>query len=405
MSEVAIRAEARGAGAFNPVTIGIVAAIGILAFVAMLLLGAYAPDLRSGRNGGSHALSNAATGFSGIVRLAEATGRNPHILRALPDIDDDAALLVATPDSGADDLSQLLKSHRGSPTLLVMPKWQTVRDPGHPGWVKAVGLVPRFDPERLLAPQRTLHVARARIAGTPLRTVPAEAPPALRFTAPGGLQTVSGPDLKPIVTAPDGTIVVAEVKDSRVYILADPDLLANRGMGDIHQAAAALALLDYLNAKDAGTILFDVTLNGLGSSKSPLKLLFDPPFLAVTLALVAAMLLAGLHSLIRFGAPRRRQRALAFGKAALVDNAAALVRKARRQAALGARYAELIRARAAAAFGAPAKLQGEALDAYLDGLGGKPFSTLAAAASGARDQHELLGAAQALHDWQREKDA
>ena len=108
---------------------------------------------------------------------------------------------------------------------------------------------------------------------------------------------------------------------------------------------------------------------------------------------------------MRFGAPRRPQRALAFGKAALVDNAAALVRKARRQAALGARYAELIRARAAAAFGAPAKLQGEALDAYLDGLGGKPFSALAAAAREADDPHELLGAAQALHDWQREKDA
>ena len=43
----------------------------------MLVLGAYAPDLRSGHNGGAHALSNAATGFSGLVRLAEATGRNP----------------------------------------------------------------------------------------------------------------------------------------------------------------------------------------------------------------------------------------------------------------------------------------------------------------------------------------
>ena len=37
----------------------IVTAIGSLAFIAMLVLGAYAPDLRSGHNGGSHALSNA----------------------------------------------------------------------------------------------------------------------------------------------------------------------------------------------------------------------------------------------------------------------------------------------------------------------------------------------------------
>ncbi|MEJ8629960.1 hypothetical protein P0F65_09395 [Sphingomonas sp. I4] len=33
--------------------------------------------MRSGHDGGTHALSNAATGFSGIVALAGATGRNP----------------------------------------------------------------------------------------------------------------------------------------------------------------------------------------------------------------------------------------------------------------------------------------------------------------------------------------
>jgi len=403
MSEIAIR-DGRGDGAFNPVLIGLIAAVGILAFVAMLVLGAYAPDLRSGQNGGGHALSNSATGFSGIVRLAEATGRDPEILRNLGALDDEEALVVATPDSGADDLSDLLRRHQGKPTLLVMPKWQTAKDPAHPGWVVATGLIPSFDPERLLAPQRTLSVEHHRIAGTALRTVPTDAPAAMRFTAPGGLQTVSGQGLKPIVTDPDGRIVVAQVADSRLYILADPDLLNNRGMADIHQAGAALALLDYLGNQNPN-ILFDVTLNGLGHSKSPLKLLFEPPFLAATVALAAAMLLAGLHGLFRFGAPRRPRRALAFGKAALVDNVAALVRKARRQAALGDRYADLMRQRAATAFAAPARLQGSALDTYLDGLGGRRFSELAAAAAEAQDQDHLLSAAQALHDWKREKDA
>jgi hypothetical protein len=84
----------------------------------------------------------------------------------------------------------------------------------------------------------------------------------------------------------------------------------------------------------------------------------------------------------------------------LVDNTAALFRKAGRQAALGARYAELIRQSAAAAFAVPARLQGEAVDAYLDGLGGQPFSGLAAAAAEAGDRDRLLSAARALHDWQ-----
>jgi hypothetical protein len=403
VSEVATGNGPRREGAFNPLVIGGVVAVGILAFIAMLVLGAYAPDLRSGRNGGSHALSNAATGFSGLVRLAEATGRNPEIVRTVATLGEEEALVVATPENGADDLSELLRRRGPRPTLLVMPKWETLGDRLHPGWVKTSGLRPPDDPGRLLAPQRPIEVTRHRAGGAALKTVPPEAPPQLSFHAPGVLQTMTGKGLTPLVTDDEGRLVVAQVDNSRLYILSDPDLLDNRGMADLHQAAAALALLDYLNATGAEAVLFDVTLNGLGRSKSPLKLAFDPPFLATTLALAAAMLLAGLHGLGRFGAPRPPQRALAFGKAALVDNAAALVRKARRQAALGARYAELVRARAAAAFGAPARLQGSALDAYLDGLGGRRFSELAAAAAEAGDRDQLLGAAQALHDWQEER--
>jgi hypothetical protein len=284
--------EGRGRGpaeaTFNAVTMGLIVTVGILAFVAMLVLGAYAPDLRSGRNGGSHALSNAATGFSGLVRLAEATGRHPSIVRNLAEVEEDESLLVATPDSGTDDLSGLLGSHRGKPILLVMPKWITVQDPGHAGWVKTLGLSPASDPERLLAPQHPLKVERRRSGGLPLRTVAAEAPKAMQFTAPGALQTMSGAGLVPIVTDRDGRIVIAQVQDSRVYILSDPDLIDNRGLADIRQAGAALALLDYLNATDAPGVLFDVTMNGLGRSKSPLRLAFDPPFLATSLTLAAA---------------------------------------------------------------------------------------------------------------------
>ena len=66
----------------------------------------------------------------------------------------------------------------------------------------------------------------------------------------------------------------------------------------------------------------------------------------MTLTLVAAMLLAGWQAFARFGPAVRRERAIAFGKAALVDNTAALIRKARREARLGGRYVEVIRERA-----------------------------------------------------------
>ena len=87
MSEVAIGASHEGDGAFRRATMLLIVAIGTLAFIATLVLGAYAPDLRSGKNGGAHALSNAATGFSGLVRLAEKTGRNPVIVRSAGQLD------------------------------------------------------------------------------------------------------------------------------------------------------------------------------------------------------------------------------------------------------------------------------------------------------------------------------
>jgi hypothetical protein len=403
MSDIAIRGRGGGQGTFRTGTAVLIVAIGIAAFVGMLILGAYAPNLRSGRNGGTHALSNAATGFGGLVQLARATGRNPLILRDASSLDTED-LVVLTPENGSTDMSEVLAARPTKPTLVVLPKWNTEPDPGRTGWVRHKGLRPVWDPERVLAPAHRLRVQRHRSGGAPLRTVPGHAPPALRFTAPGPLQTVAGPGLVPIVTDPAGRAVLARLGDQPLYLLSDPDLFSNRGMADRRQAAAALATLDFLNSTDAGSVTFDVTLNGLGQTRSPLRLMFDPPFLAVTLALAAALLLAGLQAISRFGPPRRPERAIAFGKAALIDNAAALVRQARRETRLGGRYAEMIREKAVTVFAVPARLRDNAVTEYLDRLEGRQsFSVLASAATEARGREELLAAAQALHRWQGEK--
>lgn len=402
MSDIAIGTAGSSTGGFSVRTVGIVVAAGIALFLGMLVLGAYAPDLRSGRNGGAHALSNAATGFSGIVQLAQATGRDAQIVRDVRALDTED-LVVLTPETGRTDMSKVIEQRALKPTLVILPKWRTVADPEHSGWVRYRGLQPTFEPEGVLAPKNDLKIARHPSGGRPLvglSWMPAD----LHFAAPRPLQTMAGADLKPLITDDQGGIVLGQIGEHPFYVLADPDLLSNIAMRDPKQARSALALLDFLNATGAKSVVFDVTLNGFGRARTPLKLAFEPPFLAMTLAVAAAALLAGIQATARFGAPRRRERAIAFGKTALIDNAAALVRKAGRQGGLGARYVDLVRERAVSVFGVPARLRDGALDAHLDGLTDRArFSDLAEQARAARDPRDMLQAAQALHRWLWEK--
>ena len=402
MSEIAIGPRSASEGAFSRGSMLLITGIGILAFIAMLILGAYAPDLRSGKNGGAHALSNASTGFSGLVRLAEATGRQPIIVRSEQMLEDEE-LAVITPEHAATDLTDILARRGPRPTLLILPKWWTGQDRQKPGWVHIESIQHATGPEGVLAPEYKLKVQRVKEKGTPLRTVHPTAVSEIGFVAPEITQVISGKQIEPVIVDRGGRIVLGKAKDRALYVLADPDLLNNHGVRDAKQAQAALALLDFLNSTDAEFILFDVTANGLGHSRSPLKLAFDPPFLGVTITIFIAMLLAGWQALVRFGEPQRPERAIAFGKAALVDNSAALIRKAGRETQLAPRYVDTIRERAAAAFRLPASLKAAELDARLDALPSRTkFSQLAAAAESARHRDELVASTRRLNEWLEE---
>ena len=377
---------------------------GILAFVAMLVLSAYAPDFRSGSNGGPHALSNAATGYSGLVRLAELTGRSPTVVRDDYLLDSEE-LLIITPENRFVSLSEIVERRQAKATLLILPKWDATRDKNNPAWVRIRGLLPPEEPAGVLAPAQKPSIVRGRTDQTALKHL-GEVPEDVAFRAPRLMQAVKTGVLRPIIWHPAGHVVLGEVGDTRLYVLTDPDLLNNHGLADPAQAHAAMALLDYLMPTATSGILFDVTLNGLGGSRSPLRLAFDPPFLAVTIAIFVALLLAGIQAIYRFGPSRRPERALAFGKAALVDNSAALVRRAGREAQLASRYADAIRSRAAALFRIPASGDKQAIDGSLDELRPEqPFSSLAKSAVDARNRHEALSAARRLHLWIEEIEA
>lgn len=414
MSELTVARPTAARSVFSPVTVALMLAVGVLGFIGTVVLGAYAPDLRSGRNGGAHALSHAATGYAGLVRLLEETGREPRIIRDDPGFVQ-PELVVLTPERGATPIDGATGPRENKLTLMVLPKWSTVADKERSGWVRVTGVLPFWEPEGVMAPRTRLTVRRRPGKGVTLRAAPGLSA-GLRLAAPRPVQVITAfkpraekredgstfevDRLQPLITDGRGGIVLGRFTDRPLYVLADPDLLSNYGIADLARARAAVALLDHVAGGRAENIAFDVTLNGLGRGRSVLRLFFEPPLLAMTLAIAAALILAGWQAVARFGAAAAPERAVAFGKTALLDNTAMLVRKAGREAALGGRYADAIRARARELFGVPPALEGARADAYLDCMKkGERFSALAAGVAEARDRGTLLDAARRLHGW------
>lgn len=127
---------------FAPLTVLLMLLAGIFSFSAYFVLSAYAPDLRSGDDGGAHALSKSAVGYAGLVQLLNATGAPATVSRADPKtIRTPASLMVLTPTpmTGASDLDDAA-AHEPV-TLVILPKWQTAPDQTNAGWVQAVGTI------------------------------------------------------------------------------------------------------------------------------------------------------------------------------------------------------------------------------------------------------------------------
>lgn len=389
------------ASPFSARTVILLVIAGIVGFGAFLLLSAYAPDIRSGRDGRAHGLSTSAVGFRGVYTLLEETGEDVQYIRSDTMLENEGlTILTLEPGSNAERVEALLYDGWG-PLLIVLPKWGTLPVDGERDRVQWFQSGTGGSVTSLLSDVVEITVATSstpegsRLQSGMLNEV--------EFLTPGSLQTISGPDLMPLMETAKNEFVLAQVTDTQLFILSDPDLLNNQILADPERARAALLLLAELNESD-GPYWFELVANGFGGSRNLLTLAFEPPFLALTLCLLAAALLAGVQAAYRFGPALRPQRAIAFGKRALVDNSAELLRLARREHLSSERYVIMTREAAVAAIGNPRKLGGEALDRWLDGLGPSTmpsFTVLALAAERAHNRQDIRDAARALYDWRK----
>jgi hypothetical protein len=380
--------------------------IGVLSFTALLVLGAYAPDMRGRSDPGAQALSRSAVGYAGMVQLLHDLGR-PAVVARGPVPTASPSIMVLTIDQG-DPATPLrdLPTTRGYrwPILAVLPKWETAP------------AVPRMDRVRKAGLR---YVEADGWVGDGKKTLKLDhlkdfAPHTLVWTGSGQAMATGRidrmqvftamPGWEPMITEPGGGIVLAHLPKSNFYALSDPDLLNTQGISQIANARAGLAILGSLPNGATAPVFFDVTLNGLGRSRSLIKLMVEPPFLAATLSVFMALMLVAWAAFNRFGATRKPERAFALGKRALADNQAALIRMTRREARLGGRYVQAIRDLVARAVAAPRDLDEPGLDAFLDRLGenrgaGDRFTDLARAATTAKTADELQAVAARLYRW------
>ncbi len=398
-------AKATG-GAFSPVTMIVTALVGIVALAGLGLLSAYSPELKSGNDGGEHALSRSATGFGGVPILLRNLGTPVVMHRGVLTEASDESLLILTPtlQTRPEQITDI--EHFGT-TLIVLPKWTTVPNPDHPGWVRTLGALP---PEAVLAPlpeaQRKDTVVTERKGPASVSLRRPNGTPVGTAVQVETLRTLSGPQWIPVVVDDLGQSVLAMHRETRAYVLADPDLISTHGLKTLAGAKTAVALIDAVRP-EGSPVLFDLTLHGFQRSRNLLRLMLEPPLLGMTLALAALAVFVGFQAAVRFGPARETHRVIALGKRGLADNTAGLVRLARREHHMAAPYALVVRGAVARSIGAPRNLSDAALNAFLDRVSqatgaDATYTALAEQARSAKTSRDLMQVAGALYRWNQE---
>lgn len=424
-----------GADPFSKRTALLLVLFGALVFVALLWMIGSGHASGSANDGGGHAQGRGLNGFAAFYRLADAQGFDVRASRD-PAGAKRPGLLVLTPphEADPDTISAMVYARRRiGPTLIVLPKWPAMKIPpqlagkdAQPGWVLlGEAMRPSWGDEVDAVGPLDLRDENVRGSGNVWRGfgIAGELP------RPDELQSLSSGRIAPLVEDARGQVLAGYIDDGGDYrglaaaastrprsvrgsdrypivIVAEPDLIDNWGMARKENAALAVALLEAsLDGEDA-PVVFDLTLNGLERSANLLTLAFTPPFLATTLCLLLAAALVGWRAFVRFGLPHRQERAIAFGKAALVRNAAGLTRRTGRLHLLTRPYLDRARERMARAL-ALGRQDAEAIDRAIDRAlrtrapDAPSWSQTAARLTGASKPHEAVGAARELHSLER----
>lgn len=378
-----------------------------LSLLGLMLLFAYAPELRSDSSNGGDTLSRSAIGYAGLKELLALSGVPTELDRGpLARADTRPSLVILTPVPGTSARDLSIYDYR-APTLIILPKWLVQAQELREDWVTKSGNLPESMVEVIvggIAPRATLVVKRGSARN--IQVIPGTSTGLPAFTVPRveELRSIAGVKSLMVAVHYGSVLAMTSRKGQPVYILSDPDLMNDHGLSDPATARAALAIIARLR-RGTGPVRFDVTLNGFGRDPSLLHALFQTPLLGATLCFLLAALLIGWHAVSRFGAPIAPGQVFARGKTMLAANTADLLRMMGREGAMAARYVLSARDMALARLGArraSAPEQDELLAIIERGNGlAVTYAELAHEAQSARNGADLQRIAAKAYAWRK----
>ncbi len=319
-------------GGFSRRTLAWVIGCASVSFVAAILLSVYGRDLVSRSTPEANTFSYSAVGHHGVVEFLRSMGLGV-VSRQAPagGVGPGRPLVVAEPSFRDAARLKTLRGEardRHATLVIVLPKWS----PGppereKPGWLSRVSLMSAAEVERTLKElgDEKLKGVAVRRAGRLRCTARWEDATAELSIGESAQLLEPAAGLEPVVGCPGGYLIARRTgaPEPRTFLIADPDLLNNQGLG---RGDNAEAIYQFFTQDLAATgVVFDETIHGFTRVPGLLaESLRFPLVLGVlqSLLLVGVVLWAGMG---RFGKPLPAAPALGAGKEVLIDNTAKLL--------------------------------------------------------------------------------
>lgn len=339
--------------------------------------------------------SRSAIGYAGAWKILEKFEIPVRQGTIDPRKMDDGDVAIVTEPSITDEVLDRVKQDLRLPkSLLILPKRKGTPDDEQRGYIARDELIAPEDVAKALDVVDSHAAVHRPEKGINIWRSDDRFHAALVLMDP---QLIKSKLIHPLVECSEG-ILIGEILDNshRVLIVSDPDLFENHGLGAGQNASLWLALIADLRSGD-GTVVFDEAIHGFVTRpRHTGRILFEWPFVLVTIQIGVAIGLLLWSSIGRFGAPQKLPPALGYGMVSLIESGARLLDLPGDTNSIRTKYAGAILRETAIHIHAPRSLAAPALRQWFQSIGRPvPEDTPAA------NQQQALANARAIYSWSR----